>query len=233
MKYTSCALMVSFIFTTIFCFSQRVSNEKVFFTYPSKIELLYLENPIEYSKTKSFPLAQNGIFVTRIRTKKVVDNSKYEVALNAVEPELNPTDTIQKLFMSLYSSRKKTLISVSEKIDSGFVTFKGPRKDGKTYHDVDLRPLKDNLQVDQLLIISFRYGMNSSYSYGIETFRHCIASIQYQIVNLRDNSFVIREHSEASVPIGEWNTPPDYENIKKGLRKAIDRVISEELEKYN
>jgi hypothetical protein len=223
------ATLIILMHTAWVSFSQlRPVDKKDFYTYPTKIGLVLVVNPIAYMKESDIPVT----LLSQVRVKKRQSVSKYDGALKTIEPLTNPTDTLRKFYVDLYEERHKQVIVINESIDSGVVKFKGPKESGRYYFINDLRPLQNKFKVDQLLIVSVDYGLVTGGPLGMEMNRMCFSVINSNLVNLRDNSLIVKTKSDDIELIYEWNTPPGYEELKLGIKHALSNAIKAESKKY-
>ncbi|MBS1508051.1 MAG: hypothetical protein JSS79_15530 [Bacteroidetes bacterium] len=221
--------MLIFLLQAILSFSQlKPASNKAFFNYPSKVGLVLEVGPIEYMKESDIPVN----YFSSIRIKKKKQESKYDEALKTIEPAVDPTDAIRRLYQDLYEARKKTIVLIKEPIDSGLAKFRNYGQHEKTYFARDLRPLKDKLQVHHLLMVSVDYGLITGGPLGIEFNKKCFVLINSVLVDLRDNSIVFRTKSDDVELVYEWNTPPEYGQLRRAVERATFLAIREEQRKY-
>jgi hypothetical protein len=159
--------------------------------------------------------------------------TKYDDALNTIGPYLNPDEKIKQLYIDAFSGKRKQIIVVDELLDAKQLKDYKVPKTSKKYFEKDLTYLKDRYQIDEVLIVTVRYGLYSRYKYGIETARYGKAYIYPEIIDLSDNSIIYKDATRALTLIrGEWKTPPAYDNLKSGISKSIEQAISTEKAKY-
>jgi hypothetical protein len=158
---------------------------------------------------------------------------KYSQSLTAIEPELDPREKFNQLYLETLTSKGKDVVTINDAFKGvTFEDFTAP-KDDKKYYKKDLRYIKDKYGIDELLIVSIRYGVYSYYKYGIETRKYGWTSLHSITVNLNDNSIIYKSGMSSNIKIdGKWDIPPAYENLKKMIGQSIDRVINGEREKY-
>lgn len=196
---------------------------------PSRIGL-FIETKIE--STGSSSGLGFGV-VGALVSASMQPRSKYDLALVAIEPYINPKEKIKQLYLESFSNRGKTITVIDEKIDANQLKeFQAPNS-SKKYFKKDLRYLKEKYQIDELLIVTVRYGMYARYKYGIETARYGKAYILPEIIDLKDNSILYKDVTKELTDIqGKWDTPPRYENLQSGISASIEKVIELEREKY-
>lgn len=208
-------------------YGQKLKNNKTYFTTPSKVGL-YVKVSLQNSKTAG----SGGLLGAVISSAG--SSGKYDEPLRVLDPQLNPLGRFEEFYKATYSAKGKTVMTVRENLDSvELKEFEDPSAAGKKYYKKDLRFLKENLNIDEILIVFVEYGIRGIYSYGIETNRVGEATVQTQVINLSDNSYIMKESSRAYEDVaGKWNTPPGYESVKNSLQTAIRNVIIKERLKY-
>jgi len=151
---------------------------------------------------------------------------KYDSALKVLGPQLNPRDRLRQIYISQLEPKGKIVIPMDSGLKKNEIQkFQAPDTE-KKYYPIDLRFLRDKYQMDELMLVSIYYGMHSHFSYGMETWRAGRARILVEIINLNDNSIIYKDYAINTTRFaGEWDTPPDYLNIKNAISKSIDEVI--------
>lgn len=165
--------------------------------------------------------------------------TKYDEALAAIEPELDPYDNMKQLFTKTFSSKGKTIVFIEDTLNPDELKdFEIPplpprTTETKRFFKKDLRFLKDKYDIDEVLVVTVNYGIYCKYSYGIETARYGVTYISPELVNLMDNSLLYRDATSARVHIkGKWKTPPKYENLKTGISASINQATQLQKDKY-
>ncbi|RIV35980.1 hypothetical protein D2V08_03270 [Flagellimonas lutimaris] len=154
----------------------------------------------------------------------LTSENRFKEPLKVVDQKINPTQKIKNTFQNAFLNRKKQIIALDHSLDyEKLDKFGKSDSKYKEYHRYDLRSLKEQ-GIDELLIVSVRYGLSVS-DYGmIETGKDGSCYITYEIVDLDDNSLLYRDTSVGLKKIkGKWKTPPNYDN----LTNAIDGAISQ------
>lgn len=213
--------------------AQLAPEKKTFFNYQSKVGLVLIVDSIQYIKTKHTPVGMSfGIIPVTVSSKKKKPSSKYSHALKTVAAKVDPTQAIKDLYLNMYPLKQKTISLLEISIDSGATKFKGVKVEGKQYYKNDVRSLKDKLQIPEILVVHVQYGLISGYSLGIELYRNCFAIIETQLINLRNNQIIFKENTDRAINVNAWNTPPNYDNLKNTISKAIEDAIERERKKY-
>ena len=217
------SLIYSFIVVALLtgC-SSRIPLNSSYFNNDSKVGLLIVTHGIERSGGTSGGLT--GLLIYAATNNR----DKYTDALIKIGPELNPKDRIKKIFIDSLEAKGKRVIPIGEmKIDTNKLKpFVAPNED-KKYYKIDVRFFNEDYQLDELLIVDVHYGIYIHYTYGVETRRYGKASIYPTIVNLKDNSILYKDYSRAmNIIYDDWNTPPDYQNLKNEISKSINETIA-------
>jgi hypothetical protein len=161
--------------------------------------------------------------------------TKYDIALQTLQPVLVPNERIKQLYMETFLSKGKILHFIEDPTfnPNDLDYFNGDKDSTKKYFKKEIRFLREKYQIDELLLVFVQYGMYAKYSYGIETARYGKMYIKANIINLSDNSLLYKDGTSVLIPIkGEWRTPPEYENMRNGISKAIEQAIAKEKLKY-
>ncbi len=228
-RFALTLIMVGFI---SICDAQRIKTSSTYFHSPSKVRIIVATQIGYFGRTGSSGL---GLLGGVLSTTTKPSGGKYQAALDALEPTLNPTEKVKEFYKNLFIGFGKNAIIIDEKMDpTVLVDFKSPKGSGKKYYEKDIRFLKDKYQVDNVLLVGVNYGVRSIYSYGVvEQNRRGMASINTEIVDVSDNSYIVTDGSQYWEKIdGDWDTPPAYENLKKSIAAAIDNGLSKEKERY-
>jgi len=212
--------------------AQRIKNSSRYFHTPSKVGLVIIPQIGYYGRNGASGLGLVGGLISAT-TKP--SGGKYQAALDAVEPIINPELKVQEFYKELLSGFGKSVTVITDKIDfATLADFKGVKEKGKKYFEKDVSVLKEKYQVDELLIVNVYYGVRSIYSYGVvEQNRRGVMLLQTDIISLQDNSIVVNDGSAYWAKIdGKWDTPPNYENLKKSIQSAVDSGLATEKSKY-
>jgi hypothetical protein len=224
--YKKIIYFVSIISLTHAC-NPKVPLQSAYFNSPTKTGVIFISREIVHTG-RSYGGAAGGI----ILMNQLKQGSKYGEALLSMAQEVNPTEKIRNFYMEVFAARGKKLVMIDEKAIMNLEKFKAPDS-GKRYYKKDLRFLKEKYNIDELLIVTVRYGINSNYIYGVEIKRSGMTSISPEIVVMRDNSIFSKDHTSVAVKIiGPWNTPPYYENIRKAIFQSAEDALKVEEEKY-
>lgn len=219
---------------------QKIKKNATYFKSPSKVGILVVAHA-------TYLLTSGGVLTTTQTTYQLTSGggpagagispakstNKYVEALYILEPQINPSEKIIEVYKDLYTQKGKSVVVIQENLDSLNLQEFVPPKTGKKYYKKDLRFLKEKFQIDEILIVSVAYGVSVSEAFGVEVNQLGMCSVQTEIINLNDNSFVMRELTGAIEKIqGDWNTPPAYDKLKTSIQTAIEEFIAKEKEKY-
>lgn len=169
-----------------------------------------------------------------ILDRAISSGNKYKEPLETVDKEIKPNEKIVKLYQDIFSSKGKNIVAVNDSIDIQYLEkFKAP-KSSKIYYTYDLRHLKSKHNIDELLLVDIKYGLFISYYGMIELSKKGYCNISSTIINLEDNS--ILSNKSPSIGLwklkGEWNTPPNYNNLKESIAISINNAIQTEKVKF-
>lgn len=165
----------------------------------------------------------------------LTSGNRFKEPLSIVSKKINPDDAIKDLYKQLFDSKGKPLNEIDFDFDGKKLTkFEKDPRSQKLYYYHDLRFLKEEEGIDELLIIHAKHGLLVSYYGMIETGKMGYCRIDAEIINLSDNSILFKDFSNSAEKIeGKMNTPPDYENLKNAIAQAISKTISLERNKMN
>jgi hypothetical protein len=152
--------------------------------------------------------------------------SKYYQSLKAIGPKLDIVGQLNKFYKDIYESKGKTVVMI-DTLNATLDNFSNV--DDK----IDLRPLKEKLQVDELLFVHVRYGIRSVIQFGHEISAETKASIRPALIDLDDNSVIMKDRSYVeSVLSPSWDTPPAYGNMLYDIQEAFKKAMAEDGKKY-
>ena len=198
----------------------KIPLSKSYFNSGKKVGIIQIKNNITNYKQGSQGLLDMA----------VTPGNKYKEPLKIVDKEIIPTEKINKLYNSIYSSKGIELIMIDEKIDFDRLNrFTKPKKSKKKYYKYSIMHLKKKYDIDELLLVDVKYGIMVSYYGFIETGRFGYCQIASEIINLDDNSYLYKDVSVSNEVIkGKWKNPPKYEKLKTSIDRAINKSIQME-----
>jgi len=224
-----CLITQLFLTLSLAVSAQKISNLKPYFQTSSRLGLVIVTHSIEYVGQNGVPLGRFGAFTVKWKTKS---GGKYDKALAAVEPTVDPTEKLKSLYSDLYQSKGKKIAAVNVNFDTTFSEFKKRSTGGENYFEKDIRFLGEKLHLDELLIVFVRYGLTMSSRLGIEISGGGFVSVDSQIINLHDNSIYMSQDSNSRSSLdGPWDSA-DYYFLKSCISEAIEKVIKKEKKKY-
>ncbi|HSZ71661.1 MAG TPA: hypothetical protein VK750_03225 [Cytophagaceae bacterium] len=167
-----------------------------------------------------------------------INNGKYDNALKAIEPEINPSKRLSDLYTSIYIDAGKTVIPIDIKLNERELEyFIKPTTFRKNYYEKDLRFLRESYKVDELLIVNMEYGVYAYKSYitrNAERNRSGYSTTRATLIDLNDNSIIIKTSSSAKTKLHkEWDMPPSYDLLKKTIKTSIDLTIANQWNQYD
>lgn len=199
----------------------------------------YTVNPSFYSSGSDLGLIMVTNDITTRRSgasvlgAALIDYHKYDAPLEAVDPKLDPDKKFRRMYLGLFESKGKDITQVDDQFDrEQFPEFSAPDKT-REYFEYDLRTLKDNYNVDELMIVMVDYGLNQNYSGAFEAGKGGYAHVVSTIVNLGDNSIIYKGETWGNGKLkSKWDTPPDYEYLREAIDAAINQAVEIEKTKY-
>ena len=74
-----------------------------------------------------------------------------------------PTQKIMNFYTELYTSKGKQVVPIDEAFGSNpqAWNFKSPKGNKKRYYSIDVRFLHDKYNIDELLIVTLHYGLQT------------------------------------------------------------------------
>ena len=209
----------------------------------TKTGLVVIVRPLENVIDEGVSRSVGGTIANKIINSSERFQGKYAKAFIAIEPQLKAAERLRHFYVERFARNGKKVTPFDEYIDLDALENYTPPADwnkvffkarcGESTCCKDLRYLKKKLDVDELMLVTLRYGINSGYHYAIEVSREGMASLTFQIIDLNDNSIVYASWATKGAWVDDdWDTPPTYENIKTRIDLAIEEVLKEEQEKY-
>jgi hypothetical protein len=203
--------------------ASKIPLTKNYFSSEKRVGIIQIETPINNYREGSQGLLDIA----------VTQGDKYAKALQIADKNLKATERIYNGYIDHYTDKGKELIVIDTIIDfERLNTFSKPSGTKKKYYKYNINFLKDQYNIDELLLVETHYGLLISY-YGfieIGRFGHC--QIFSQIIDLNDNSLLFKGKTAVNNPInGNWNAPPDYDNLVYSIERAIKSVIRNEKAK--
>lgn len=203
----------------------KVRIKKAFYNDKTKVGIVYIIDDIRLGR-----MGQQGVVDVLLTQGK-----KYLEPLAIVEKKMDVPHTIKTYYPQLLHEKNKAYANLGYELKPDKLKrYGGEKIKGKKFYKYDLRFLKDQLQVDELLIVKVEYGFLINYSAFIEFSRFGFCLIKSEIINLHDNSLMYQGESYGHKKIkGKWRTPPEYLNIQTAIKKAIDKVLLNESKRFN
>lgn len=148
---------------------------------------------------------------------------KYKEGLDVVDKDINPSGRIHKLYRDVLDKNGKEYKNVDYQL------FSLARSNKISKGDCEF--LKNNLGIDELIVVKVKYGIMVQYYGFIELARYGMCNVFTKIINIDDNSTVYKRKSYKIEKIkGKWKTPPEYDNLRTAVKTAIDKSVEDVLE---
>ena len=222
-----------FLLISFFGCVKPVLLSNTYFRGQSRVGLYLVVNNIEHFKCRSYPgLGGLGVIINDVLA--LSNHSKYRKAFIEIDASLNPTEKIKNMYTQTFESKGKDIKNIDTLISDNkpLNTFEVPNST-KKYFNIDLRFIKEKYQLDELLVVNVTYGIYSEYVYGLESTRAGFTVIRPTLINLSDNSIMYNKRTYVKLPFEEeWEMPPAYENLKRGILASIDTAVVIEKSKY-
>ncbi|HEX8378500.1 MAG TPA: hypothetical protein VF602_11840 [Pedobacter sp.] len=159
---------------------------------------------------------------------------KYREPLNTIAPKVNPEALLITEISNLLKGKNKQFVVLPENIlNQNLVNFDSPQSGEAKYYKKDLRAIKTQHNVEEVLYLKVKYGLLVSYYSMIETDRKGYIAITTNIIDLDDNSLLSHNILKASAPInGKWKEAPEYNNLKNAIQAAINQSVTQLAAKF-
>src|SRR5579871_3706033 len=201
--------------------AQKLKNATEYLQKKSRVGIL-LQTSIDHREKLG---SHGGLVSVAMSASSSKKASKYDAPLKFVEPQVDPRAKLVTLYTNVLSKKGKEVVALNLNIDSlKLKEFEKP-KDKVKYFEQDLRFLKDKFALDEILVVVVDYGLKITYSYGMEIRRDGLCDIKSDMVDLATNSIIYKEFTHVTSHIhGDWDTPPQYENLKACIVEAVDEA---------
>ena len=196
---------------------------KSYYNEESRLGILYVINELGMAKEGSQGLLDMAL----------TPGAKYKKPLEKIEKSINTSEKVRKLYTDIFTEKGKIIIELDDIPIKDYSKFIKPNNTGgKKYHKYDLRKIKDDYEVDELLIIDVNFGILVSYYGFIELDKNGYCNIKSELVNLQDNSYLYKNNSLTRNDIdGGWNNPPEYESLSKSINESVIECLNIEKNK--
>jgi hypothetical protein len=140
--------------------------------------------------------------------------------------------SIPQEVMEILTANNVSAIAIDTPINFKKLKKVKAKNAGAYFAPQDMRPLKQQLNIDQLLVIDFNFvGVQRNYSSYIPN-GSPQASIQglVYLVDLTTNTYTMYQPINWLVPVqGEWDEPPSFPGVTTAYYDALDRAKSQVL----
>ncbi|WP_299458614.1 hypothetical protein [uncultured Microscilla sp.] len=203
----------------------KVKIKKEFYANKTKVGIVYIIDDIQLGRMG----AQDVLDLA------LTQGNKYLEPLAIVDKKMDVLHTIKTFYPQVLNERGKQYVTLDYTLrPDKLALYKTKKVKGKKHYKYDLRFLKAQLQVDELLIVRVAYGLLINYSGFITFSRFGYCRIGSEIVNLHDNTLMYQGESYKHKQIkGKWRTPPEYLNIRTAIKTAIHKVLLNEKKRFN
>lgn len=153
--------------------------------------------------------------------------NRYKEPLQAIEAKVNPGLLLNTEVSNILKSKNKDFIIIPENIiNQNLVKFDAPESSEKKFFKRDIRAIKAQYNVDEVLFLKAKYGVLVSYYSMIETGRQGYINLSTHIIDLNDNSLLLQNtiNSVANIS-GKWNQEPEYTNLANAIQDAINKSV--------
>lgn len=201
----------------------KVPLNKTYYSTPSRLGILYLVDSISLGQERG----RQGLVESLL-----TPGNKYQAALATVADEVYPHDKIAKLFAEKFSNKSEIQLITQEvdlKADGKSANYMAGSHD---YYKYDLRRYKEELGVDELLIVEAAHGILVNYYSVVVTNHYGFCQIHAQLVDLKSNRTLYKSVSKGKEELlGVWDLPPTYGSVAMVIRKATEQALAKEREK--
>lgn len=214
MKLKTLLSAITFVMLLVSC-ATKVPLSETFYN-DKKVGILVKVDSINRFKSGSQGLLDMAIS----------SGSKYKEALQSIGNQVNPRQVFENVITEKLQEKSKSFYLIEDFIDfKAFQKFDKPNTENKIkFYDRDLRSLKQKYDIDELIIVQVRYGLTISYYGMIETGKGGSTNIDIDVLDLNDNSILLRDKLvELEVFKGKWDKPPYYTELKDNIEKTVIR----------
>tara|TARA_B110000977_G_C11048471_1_gene481447 strand:- start:1212 stop:1922 length:711 start_codon:yes stop_codon:yes gene_type:complete len=162
--------------------------------------------------------------------------TKYYDLNERVRNDIDLNDKVKDLYAQIFSKKAKDLIliNITEQELNDLPSFKKTSTSTTTYfHKKDLQFLKQK-GIDELLIVSVKYGILIDYYGFIELSKNAICTINSEIIDLSNNQIIYKDFSLLTKNLKIKADPSNKEfELDNKMFDGINNIIPEtfELEK--
>lgn len=147
--------------------------------------------------------------------------NKFKEPLQKLKNAFEIKELITKSITEKFNSKNKQHEFFYEKIN---VESKPKFSDdvsgsNKKYHKHDLRNYKEKYKVDEIFLVTIKHGVHVSYYGVIELDKKGYTNISCEIIDLTDNSYMLKENiNSLEKIIGKWN---EGDNLKNAINVTL------------
>lgn len=141
-----------------------------------------------------------------------------------------PSDELQAIPTNVTAALTQNgmeVVAITQPIDFKKLKKVKAQKSQVYFAPKDMRPLKEQLGVEQLLVIDLNFvGVQRSYSAYVPTGGpQANISGMVTLVNLNDNTYTLYQPINILVPVqGNWDEPPAFPGVTNSYFEALERA---------
>lgn len=159
--------------------------------------------------------------------------SKYYQLDERIRNDIDLNDNVKDLYTQIFSKNAKDLIliNITEQELNDLPDFKKTSTSSATYfHKKDLQFLKQK-GIDELLIVSVKYGILIDYYGFIELSKSATCTINSEIIDLSNNQIIYKDRSSLAENLKIKADPKNKEGeLDNKMFEGIIKIISETFE---
>lgn len=172
------------------------------------------------------------IALTQMGSRGLLDlaltpGNRFKEPLDSIAPNFDFREKVKSEMNSIMNRRGKKFEFLPDDINiKTLYQFEAPKKSKLKYSKLDYRPLKEQYDVDEILIMHVKYGLAVGYYGMIETGKDGFAVIDAEIINLENNALLGRERFESFGKMkGNWKKD-NYSNLINAIHTAMNISVT-------
>lgn len=219
--------LISLAVLTLFTSCHSIPMSQEYYQKPSKVGIITVVDSISLTTSGSQGALDMAISSGR----------KYKEALKSIQLDLSSSELITAEIIKRFEAINKTVTVLEtnyslKKFSEDYPAYKSRTPNEKRAYKLDLRKIKSDYDLDEIIVIETKYGLTLGYYSAIEISRDAFSQVTVSVVDLNYNILLFNEVQLNTEKIqGEWKTPPHYENLQTSVQKAIDGNTKKTLDK--
>lgn len=212
---------------TLFTSCHSIPMSQEYYKKPSKVGIITVVDSISITTSGSQGLLDIAISSGR----------KYREALQSIQLDLSSSELITAEIIKRFEAINKTVTVLEtdytlKQFSEDYPAYKTRKPNEKRPYKLDLRKIKSDYDLDEIIVIETNYGLALGYYGAIEISRDAFSQVTVSVVDLSYNTLLFNEVQLNTGKIqGNWKTPPLYENLQTSVQKAIDENTKKTLDK--